>query len=55
MLLSFGTFWSGEGLGLQWWNGEATLLWIIGAYIVASIILIGLRRGVPQVTQPSQI
>lgn len=40
MLLSFGTFWSGEGLGLQWWAGEGTLLWIAGAYLVASLVLI---------------
>ncbi|MGZ3528626.1 MAG: COG4280 domain-containing protein [Vulcanimicrobiaceae bacterium] len=53
MLLSFGTFWSGEGLGLRWWNGEATLLWIVGAYIVASIVLIGLLRA-PQASRVSQ-
>ena len=40
MLLSFGTFWSGEGLGLQWWAGEATLLWIIATYVVASLALV---------------
>jgi uncharacterized membrane protein len=44
MLLSFGTFWSGEGLGLQWWAGEVTLAWIIGAYLLAAIILIQLWR-----------
>jgi Ca2+/H+ antiporter, TMEM165/GDT1 family len=44
MLLSFGTFWSGEGLGLQWWAGEATLLWIIALYFVASLLLIGACR-----------
>ncbi|HEY9179614.1 MAG TPA: hypothetical protein VIO32_02780, partial [Candidatus Baltobacteraceae bacterium] len=33
MLLSFGTFWSGEGIGLHWWQGEATLLWIVGFYL----------------------
>lgn len=40
MLVSFGTFWSGEGLGLQWWYGEATLLWIVVLYAVCSLLLI---------------
>jgi Ca2+/H+ antiporter, TMEM165/GDT1 family len=41
MLLSFGTFWSGEGLGLHWWAGEGTLLWIVAAYLAAALLLIG--------------
>jgi uncharacterized membrane protein len=44
MLLSFGTFWSGEGLGLQWWAGEATLAWIVAIYTLASFALIALWR-----------
>ncbi len=40
MLLSFGTFWSGEGLGLQWWQGEGTLIWIVGFYLACALLLI---------------
>lgn len=40
MLLSFGTFWSGEGVGLHWWAGEGTLPWIVGAYLAAALLLI---------------
>lgn len=40
MLLSFGTFWSGEGIGLRWWEGEATLLWIVGFYLACALLLI---------------
>lgn len=40
MLLSFGTFWSGEGIGLHWWQGEATLVWIVGAYLACALLLI---------------
>jgi Ca2+/H+ antiporter, TMEM165/GDT1 family len=48
MLLSFGTFWSGEGLGLQWWQGDATLLWIVVAYLACSLLLItALKRPAP--------
>ncbi|MDQ2872732.1 MAG: hypothetical protein M3R35_06355 [Candidatus Eremiobacteraeota bacterium] len=44
MLLSFGTFWSGEGLGLQWWNGDAALLWIVALYLLGSVGLIAVHR-----------
>jgi uncharacterized membrane protein len=48
MLLSFGTFWSGEGLGLHWWAGEATLAWIVAIYVLAALVLISLwRKRVP--------
>lgn len=40
MLLSFGTFWSGEGLGLRWWQGELTLAWIVLAYLACALALI---------------
>lgn len=40
MLLSFGTFWSGEGIGLHWWQGEATLAWIVLAYLACALALI---------------
>ncbi len=44
MLLSFGTYWSGEGLRVVWWAGEATLAWIVGLYFLAAIALIGAWR-----------
>lgn len=44
MLLSFGTFWSGEGLGLRWWAGDGTLAWIVGLYVVAAFALVASLR-----------
>lgn len=44
MLLSFGTFWSGEGAGVVWWSGEGTLVWIIASYLAASAALVALLR-----------
>jgi len=44
MLLSFGTFWSGEGLGMHWWAGEATLAWIVALYVLAALVLIAFWR-----------
>jgi uncharacterized membrane protein len=36
MLVSYGTFWVGEGLGLHWPSGDATLLELIGVYGLAA-------------------
>jgi uncharacterized membrane protein len=36
MLTTFGTFWSGEGIGIEWSLGDATLLVLIAIYAVAS-------------------
>lgn len=44
MLLSFGTFWSGEGAGITWWSGEGTLVWIVCLYLAASGLLVALLR-----------
>jgi uncharacterized membrane protein len=44
MLTSFGTFWTGEGLGIAWWHGDALLFGIIACYLVVSLILIRLAR-----------
>jgi uncharacterized membrane protein len=47
MLLSFGTFWSGEGVGLHWWAGEGTLLWIVGFYLACALVLIAAWKQRP--------
>ncbi len=47
MLLSFGTFWSGEGLGVPWWSGEATVAWIVVIYVFAAFALIAAWRRSP--------
>ncbi len=36
MLTSLGTFWTGEGLGLDWWFGDATLFVIAGVFALAA-------------------
>jgi uncharacterized membrane protein len=32
MLVTFGTFWLGEGLGLDWPGADASLLWLLAVY-----------------------
>jgi Ca2+/H+ antiporter, TMEM165/GDT1 family len=36
MLVALGTYWTGEGVGIAWWFGDATLFAIAGAYAVAA-------------------
>lgn len=45
MLLSLGTFWTGEGLGITWWFGDATLAAIVAGVVVLAAALIGVRRA----------
>jgi Ca2+/H+ antiporter, TMEM165/GDT1 family len=47
MLLSLGTLWTGEALGLTWSFGDATLFVIAGAYAALSVVLVFARRAVP--------
>lgn len=36
MLTSFGTLWTGEGLGIEWWHADVSLLWIVATYVLFS-------------------
>jgi uncharacterized membrane protein len=45
MIVSFGTFWAGEGLGIEWKWGDLTILVLAGVYLVASGSLILLVRS----------
>jgi len=48
MLVSFGTFWSGEGLHVRWPGNDAMLLVFVGGYLVVAWLLVALvRRDAP--------
>lgn len=48
MLTAFGTFFAGQGLGVRWWNGDLSLLPLIGGYAVASLLIVQLlKRPLP--------
>src|SRR5438270_175862 len=36
MLTSFGTFWGGEGLGIEWWNADVFIIILIVCYLALS-------------------
>ena len=40
MLSAFGTFWAGEGLGLDWAGGDRALLVLIGVFGLVSLLLV---------------
>ncbi len=49
MLASFGTFWGGEGLGIEWWQGDLFLLVLVGFYLlVAGALILWLRPYAPR-------
>jgi uncharacterized membrane protein len=45
MLMTFGTFWAGEGVGVTWPAGDGTLVLLLVVYAVAGLAAIGLVRG----------
>lgn len=47
MLTTFGTFWGGEGLGIQWWHGDLSLPALLGFYLVLSGALVLWLKGAP--------
>jgi uncharacterized membrane protein len=38
MLVTFGTFWAGEGLGVEWPEGDATIALILAGYVAIGLL-----------------
>ncbi len=47
LLVTFGTFWSGEGAGVTWPGGDISLLGLLAAYALASFAMARRIEGVP--------
>jgi uncharacterized membrane protein len=49
LLTTFGTFWAGEGLGVNWPGNDLSLLWLAAVYVAAALVLVRVvsdwRRG----------
>jgi uncharacterized membrane protein len=57
MLMSFGTFWGGEGVGIEWTLKEPTILIIAAAYWASATLAVGLlkqRAPSPALLQASE-
>ncbi|MFI5262392.1 MAG: COG4280 domain-containing protein [Candidatus Limnocylindrales bacterium] len=44
MLITFGTFWAGEGIGIAWPASDATLLILLAIYVAGGLAAIWLTR-----------
>lgn len=44
MLVSFGTFWGGEGVGVRWPGADLSLLWLLASYAALSWVAIRILR-----------
>ena len=44
MLTSFGTFWTGEGLGIAWWGADLSLPLLAAFYLATSTALVAAAR-----------
>ncbi len=53
MLTSFGTFFAGEGVGVNWWHADVSILWMIAVYAIGSLIMVQLLKRQPA-AQPSR-
>jgi uncharacterized membrane protein len=45
MLSGFGVFWVGEGVGVEWWHADASILIIIAALLVVSFASVAVLRN----------
>lgn len=54
MLITFGTFWAGEGIGIEWPASDATIVLLLVAYAVAGVASIWLTRRLLDVRRGRQ-
>jgi uncharacterized membrane protein len=45
MLITFGTFWAGEGLSVEWPGGDFALVWLGALYVAAALLLMRIVSG----------
>jgi uncharacterized membrane protein len=48
LLTSFGTFWAGEGVGVDWPGGDLAVLAIVGFLTLVAVLAVRLLRSGPQ-------
>jgi uncharacterized membrane protein len=54
MLTAFGTFWAGEGVGLQWPGDDLAILGLMGFYALVAGLVIRIVRGRPAAGGPAR-
>jgi Ca2+/H+ antiporter, TMEM165/GDT1 family len=53
MLSSFGTFWIGEGYGVDWPGGDLSVLGLIGGFLAAALLSVAIVRRIRRDAGPS--
>jgi len=53
LLSSFGTFWAGEGLGINWWRQDVSILLVAIFYLVVSLLYVAYLRAGQRVVSGS--
>jgi Ca2+/H+ antiporter, TMEM165/GDT1 family len=48
MLSTFGTLWTGEGLGVRWWKGDLFIPILAAGYLIASWVLVTWLKSLPR-------
>ncbi len=48
MLVTFGVYWTAEGLGVHWTGGAAALGYLLAATLALALLAVRLRRGAPR-------
>lgn len=52
MLTTFGTFWAGEGLGVEWPGSDVAILGLLAIFLVTSWLAVRLLRPAPEPAVP---
>ncbi len=47
LLAGFGTFWTGEGLGVAWPGADWSILGLVAGYLALALALVVIKRGAP--------
>jgi uncharacterized membrane protein len=56
MLVSFGTFWAGEGIGVAWPGSDLSILLLLAGYLATSLLAVRtVAAGLVRPRQPSPI
>jgi uncharacterized membrane protein len=45
MLITFGTFWAGKGLSVDWPGDDLALVWLGALYVAAALLLLRIVSG----------